>query len=287
MNKIAHNIFVATQYDGVNVGAIHTQDGVIAIDAPSYAKQARDWVLQLNALHHKSIQNLVLTDYNGDRIINSRWFNSPIIAHTKTAQTLSTYDRRYPAPLLDSLLARHSELGRQLSSSPVAKATISFSDDFCMYKGQYEFHFLAAPGPTKGNIWVFIPDARILFVGDTLTTTTPPIIIDGDSQLWLQTLNKLQQWQDKVDVIVPGRGPIGDDADIDRLYHYLDLMRLRMGELIDAERPFAETAVYISEFMALYPNHHLPVSWVRQQIHHTLNQIYHEIKLSKDGIVMV
>ena len=78
MNQIAPNIFVETKYDGVNVGAIHTNDGVIAIDAPSYTRQARDWALQLGAVHHKSIQNLVLTDYNGDRILNSRWFNAPL-----------------------------------------------------------------------------------------------------------------------------------------------------------------------------------------------------------------
>jgi len=286
MNQITSNIFVETKYDGVNVGAIHTNEGVIAIDTPSYARQAREWALQLSAIHHKSIQNLILTDYNGDRILNSRWFNSAIITHAETARKLFEYDRRYPSTLIESLTLRNPEKGRELSTSPVEKPTMSFSDDFCFYKGQYEIQMFAAPGPTLGNIWVYIPDARTLFVGDTLTTTMPPIIYDGSSERWLQSLTMLKCWQEKVDVIVPGRGAFGDASDIDDLCHYLELMRTRMSNLIDSERPYAETAVYISEFMALYPHHTLPNSWVRQKIHHTLNQIYHEIKLTKDGIVI-
>ena len=286
MKEIAHNIFVETRYDGVNVGAIQTDDSIIAIDAPSYPKEARDWVLQLNAIHHKSISNLILTDYNGDRILNSRWFHSKIITHTETARKLRSYDRRYPTPLLDSLIARNAEKGRSLSNSPVEKATFSFSDDFSLFKGSTTVELIAAPGPTRGNIWIFLPKERTLFAGDTLTTSMPPIILDGDSKQWISSLNKLLEWQDKIDIIVPGRGELGDISAIDDLCTYLQLMRTRMNELIGAERPFAETAAYIHEFMELYPHHHLPQTWIRQQIHKTLNQIYHEIKFAKDGIVM-
>ncbi len=285
MEQIADNIFVETEYEGVNVGAIYTREGVIAIDTPSYARQARAWARQLSAINHKSIQNLILTDYNGDRILNARWFDGEIITHAETARQLRSYDRRYPPHLLESLTQRHPEKGQELSNGPVAKPTISFSDDFFLFKGQYEIQLIAAPGPTRGNIWVHIPNARVLFVGDTLTTAMPPILYDGCSATWLQTLNKLQQWQSKVDVIVPGRGAIGNGADIDALCDYLQLMRARMQTIIDRERPYAETAVYISEFMELYPQHTLPTSWVRQKIDRTLKRIYHEMKLAKDDIV--
>ena len=157
---------------------------------------------------------------------------------------------------------------------------------FAFIKDSMKSSLLRHLGPTHGNIWVYIPDARVLYVGDTLTTSIPPILCDGQSELWLQSLAKLKQWQQKVDVIVPGRGAIGDVTHIDAQCDYLELMRTRMHDLIATERPFAETAVYISEFLERYPNHNLPISWVRQRIHHTLNQIYHEIKFAKDGIVM-
>ncbi|HFQ94131.1 MAG TPA: hypothetical protein ENK32_08995, partial [Anaerolineae bacterium] len=76
MEQIANNIYVETNYEGVNVGAIVTPKGVIAIDAPSYTRQARDWAMRLNALHPKGIQYTILTDWHGDRILNTRWLNA-------------------------------------------------------------------------------------------------------------------------------------------------------------------------------------------------------------------
>lgn len=288
MDQIANNIFAETRYEGVNVGAVITSAGLVAIDAPSYARQARDWALRLSAMHPKPLQNLILTDYHGDRILNSRWFNAPIITHTQTAQKLAAYDRRYPAKLLESLSARNIEKGRELSSSPVVFPAMSFSHTFHFFVGEYEIHLISAPGPASGNIWVFIPKARVVFVGDTLTTTMPPLIYDGCSEEWLKSLSLLKSWLDKVDVVVPGRGEISMDTavSIDALCHYLQLMRKRMQKLIDEERPYAETATYITEFLNLYPNHNLPIQWLRDKIHHTLNQVYHEIKFKKDGIVV-
>lgn len=286
MEALAHNIFFEAAFEGVNVGVIQTQEGIIAIDAPSYPKQARDWVLQLNAVHHKSIKNLILTDYNGDRILNSRWFNSPIIAHSETARTLSSYDRRYPTAMLESLIARQPELGRPLTTSPVEKVTFSFSDDLCLYKGQYAIQLIAMPGPTKGNVWVHIPEERVLFVGDTLSTSIPPLILDGNSAHWISSLQILKEWQNKVDVIVPGRGSLETGSAIEAHCRCLELMQQRMTRVIEEERPFAEVAMYISEFIERYPNHNMPLAWMRQQIHKTLNHIYHEIKFAKDGIVM-
>ncbi len=285
MDQIASNIFVETGYEGVNVGTISTTAGLIAIDAPSYTRQARDWALRLSAMHHKPLQNLILTDYNGDRIMNSKWFNTPIITHAKTAEKLTAYDRRYPAHLLESLSIRNPAKGRELFNSPVIKATISFEHDLQLFKGDNEIQLIAAPGPTHGNIWVFVPEARIIFVGDTLTTSIPPIIYDGSCAVWLQSLTLLQSKLATVDAIVPGRGQLATAVDIERLVQYLHLMQDYMESWVDEERPFAEIATYIPEFMNMYPHHNLPSSWIRTKTHLTLNQVYNEIKFRKSGIV--
>jgi hypothetical protein len=36
MEEIAEGVFVETKYEGVNVGAIVTELGVVCVDAPSY-----------------------------------------------------------------------------------------------------------------------------------------------------------------------------------------------------------------------------------------------------------
>jgi len=285
MEQIANNIYVETNYEGVNVGAIVTPKGVIAIDAPSYTRQARDWAMRLNALHPKGIQYTILTDYHGDRILNTRWLNAPVIAHQATAEKLQSYDRRYPAALLESLTARNPERGRELSHSPVQKTAVSFDRQISFFKGDCEIQLLAAPGPTPGSLWVYLSQTGILFCGDAVTTDCPPSLAEADTAQWLDTLDRLRQKPD-VSQIVPGRGALCQVDAADNVYHYIELMRSRIETHIVEERPLADTAVYISEFISLYPNPYLPPDWLRGQIQQSLNHVYNELKTEKDGIVL-
>lgn len=286
MEKIAENIYVETNYEGVNVGAILTSDGVIAIDAPSYTRQARDWAMRLNHLHPKGVQFVILTDYDGDRILNTRWFNAPLISHQVTKEILLGYDRRYPAVLLESLTARNPERGRELSHSPVQKTTIGFDRKLNFYKENVDIELTAVPGPTPGNIIVSLPHTGILFSGDIITTNYPPNLAAANSEQWLKTLAWLQK-QSNITQIVPGRGELCHFEAIDRVYQYIETMRSRISSHLAAERPLADTAVYFSEFISLFPNPHLPLDWLRSQIQQSLAQVYNELKIEKDGIVLV
>ena len=56
MREIAENVFIETEYDGVNVGAVRTRRGIIAIDVPSYPRQARDWAMRLHTFTPREVQ---------------------------------------------------------------------------------------------------------------------------------------------------------------------------------------------------------------------------------------
>jgi hypothetical protein len=43
MKKIASNIYVSTEYPGVNVGFIVMPEGAVAVDAPTLPRDARAW----------------------------------------------------------------------------------------------------------------------------------------------------------------------------------------------------------------------------------------------------
>ncbi len=285
MEQIAPNIYVETNYEGVNVGAIVTPKGVIAIDAPSYTRQARDWAMRLNSLHPKGIQYTILTDYHGDRILNTRWLHAPVVAHQAAAARLQSYDRRYPAALLESLTARNPERGRELSHSPVQKAAVSFDRQISFFTGDGEIQLLAAPGPTPGSIWVYLPQTGILFSGDAVTTDVPPCLAEANTAQWLDTLARLRAMPGARQ-IVPGRGALCQMEAVDKTSHYLELARRRVETLVTAGRPLADTAVYVSELISLYPTPYLPLNWLRSHVQQSLNHLYHELQSEKDGIVL-
>ncbi|MCP4420243.1 MAG: MBL fold metallo-hydrolase [Chloroflexi bacterium] len=279
MQEIAENIFIETGYDGVNVAAVRTRRGVIAIDVPSYPRQARDWAMRLHALTPRNIQYIILTDYHGDRIINARWLNAPIIAHEATADKLRGYDKRYPHILLESLTSRNSENGRELSQSPVEKASMSFSEVMHMWKGGIEFQLFALPGPTEGNIGIYLPKTKVLFTGDVVVTEMPPLLAEANTEAWLQTIHKIQNWPDPIKQVVPGRGePCSLDA-LTAVSDYIQTMRQRIQEHVDTLQPREEIHSFLPEFADRYPNTSLPADWLKKQIKLSLDRVYDELQL--------
>lgn len=281
MEQIAANIYVETGYEGVNTGAILTRQGIIAIDVPSYPRQARDWSMRLHTLSHKPLQHLILTDANGDRILNTRWINAPIIAHQATAVKLISYDKRYPVSMMESLASRNPARSRELSNNQVEKPAVSFSHTLRILKGEVEILLLSAPGPTWGNLWVYLPHQGVLFAGDTLIPNYPPLLADQCSQQWLDTLHRLENWSQAIYTIVPGRGPLTNLDAIPPMRRYLEELRQRIRTHIEEGRPREKTAVYVSEFMAMFPPNGLPPDWLSRQIACSLAHVYDEIQLEQ------
>lgn len=281
MEQLADRVYVEIAYDGVNVGAILTQDGPVAIDVPSYPRDARDWATRLHTLNRRPVQFVGLTDCHGDRILNTRWLNAPIVAHQATADKLNSYDKRYPPTLVESLLMRNPIAGRLLSNSPVERATLSFTQDLRIIKGDCEVIFAAAPGPTPGNIWVYVPDAGVLFAGDTVTAEHHPLLAEANSEHWLATLERLEQWPYDIKVIVSGRGPLCDINAVQPIRDYILQMRQRIERHCQEERARSETAIYIPEFLSMFPLNNYPPEWVQRQIKLSLERVYDEIQLAQ------
>jgi glyoxylase-like metal-dependent hydrolase (beta-lactamase superfamily II) len=279
MEELAPGIFAETDFIGVNVGAISTHKGIVAVDAPSFPRDARSWALTLHRTNHFAVLTTVLTDFHGDRTLNTRWLNAPITTHKLTAERLFSYDKRFPGYLLESLSQRHPNRGRELSNSPVEKPAVSFDGKFTLFKGGRQIELTAVPGPTPSNIWVFVPEANILFVGDTLMVDTHPIITEGNSAQWLESLDKLEALAPKLMAIVPGRGPICDGSAIAPIRDYLVQMRQTIQEHIDAGKTQEETAVYVPEFLSAFPANDLTLDWLKRQIRTSLAHVYLELKL--------
>ena len=282
MHEIAENVFIETEYDGVNVGAVRTRRGIIAIDVPSYPRQARDWAMRLHTFTPRAVQYLILTDYHGDRILNARWLNAPVIAHEATADKLRSYDKRYPQLLLESLVSRNPEFGRELSQSPVEHASLSFTRRMQLWKGGCEVQLFATPGPTAGSIGVFLPDTGVMFTGDTVVTDMPPLLAEADSAVWLETIKQIQNWPAPIKQIVPGRGKPSTLEALTTLADYIQMMRQRLQTHIQEQRPREEIHSYLLDFLNLYPNPPLPTEWLKKQIKYSLDHVYDEIQLT-DG----
>lgn len=281
MEQIAANVYVETGYEGVNVGAIDTPHGIIAIDVPSYPRDAREWATRLHRLNKNPLQYLILTDFSGDRILNARWLTAPIITHQVTADRLIGYDKRFPQSLIESLTTRNAEKGRDLTSGPVEKPALSFSQDLTIQHNGTHVQLISAPGPNSSSSWVYLPDSGILFMSDTLVVDRHPLLTEAISGAWLTTLEKVTQQDNRWQQLVPGRGPLCTVDAVEPIQHYLQLLQERVGQLIANEQPKEDVNNLIPEFLSMFPIHNLPAEWVKRQIKSSLALMYDELQLEE------
>jgi glyoxylase-like metal-dependent hydrolase (beta-lactamase superfamily II) len=283
MQEIASGVFIETAYEGVNVAAILTDEGLVAIDAPSYPRDAHDWVNRLNRLHGRGVRYLLLTDYHGDRILNTRWFGVPIIASQATAERLDDYDRRYPQSLLESLSQRNPLLGRELTSGPVDRAAISFAGDISLHNGRDLIRIRSRPGPSAGTAWVHWPEAGILFTGDSVVSGTHPPLSDLLLAPWLASLQALKGDRRESPLIVPGRGEPGGPELAQAMIAYLELMSAVVEQHIAAGGSRQELAGRAPEILDYFPTPEDGPEWYKREVVLGLQRVYDQL-VTADGL---
>jgi len=278
MKEITDGIFVETEYEGVNVGAIVTDEGIICVDVPSYPRDARDWAIRLERLHPRPIKLLILTDSNGDRILNTRWLNARIVAHHNVAEQLGSYEKRFPQSMLDSLIQRNAKYGKELSNGPVDRPALSFESDMSILYDNHRIVLRYMPGPTGGNIWVEIPDKAVLFTGDSLVVGVQPYVAEMYWQAWIDSLNQLAgQGRMQPMLIIPGRGDVANLDSIIRLKKYLQLIRSRVMTHVDNGGRRDELITFAEKLVYEYPPDHLTLDWVHYQVRLGLEHLYDEL----------
>lgn len=202
MQEISHGIYYETAYSGVTLGAILLPQGTVMIDAPLRAEDGRTWRAALNYLGSSSNRLLINLDAHPDRTLGARVMDCTIIAHQKTAQVF----RGRPSVFK----GQNAESGSEWETYDEAVGTrwalpdLTFTHELNLYWGPPDLLLEHHPGPTPGAIWVTIPSAKVVFVGDAVLAEQPPFLTHADIPDWLLTLDVLlTKYQDYT--IVSGR----------------------------------------------------------------------------------
>jgi glyoxylase-like metal-dependent hydrolase (beta-lactamase superfamily II) len=74
--------------------------------------------------------------------------------------------------------------------------------------GEHELELHPAEGHTEDGMTVWIPWARVLVVGDYLSTVEPPELSAGDPAAYRATLERLRPLVEVAVYVVPGHGPV-------------------------------------------------------------------------------
>jgi glyoxylase-like metal-dependent hydrolase (beta-lactamase superfamily II) len=216
-----------------NAGAIETPDGIIVIDAQQHVPLAQAFRNSLADEAGKPIQWLVQTHYHLDHTAGSTVFapDTPVLAHQKTLEKFTEvlgpdatsgkpitdfnkkiaflfgpgifdlipsgdpgwdwFKGRIEAPEYDSLIA--------------VPPTHTFADRFAFHLGRRTvvLEYLG-PAHCDGDIIVYLPEDKIVFVADLLFYGRFPWMGDGDINGWINALDHVSKLD--VEQVIPGHG---------------------------------------------------------------------------------
>jgi glyoxylase-like metal-dependent hydrolase (beta-lactamase superfamily II) len=203
MQAVARGIYYEDGYTGVTLGALAFPHGIILIDAPLRAEDARAWRAALNSLPSGPNRILVNLDAHLDRTIGARALDCTIIAHQKTAQVFRNRPSVFKGQTTES--GAEWEASNDVFGTRWAVPDITFTNRMNLNWGGPEVLLEHHPGPTLGSIWVSIPQAKVVFIGDTILSGQTPFLASADLPAWIESLELLiSNYKDYI--ILSGRG---------------------------------------------------------------------------------
>jgi glyoxylase-like metal-dependent hydrolase (beta-lactamase superfamily II) len=254
MKKLHKNVYSHATGDGVNIGCVVGDDGVIGIDLPANAGEARAWRAQLAELSDKPLRAIIFT--SPDRV------NSDALAAISPmpgALSLPAFIHEAGfAQLYAALEASQPRALEPLTPVQLRERAVlpdaTFTGGMTLVAGSASPLFVDAAfvgGYSPGSACVTIRDTGILFTGDLVTHQEPPPLAGANLDAWLEALVNLKRNR-KVVTLVPGRGPAGGLEMAAETQAYLKAARAGVQRLVKAHRDRADVSALMPDLLALY-----------------------------------
>jgi len=256
--QVADGVYAAIAKPGGlasgNAGFVIGDDGVAVFDTFFTPAAIEELIGEIQKLTNKPIKYAVNSHYHldhtgGNQVLVAR--NIPIIAHDNVMQWQTVKNKRFlPSP--EELQKRKADAEKQLSETPAEQSdrrvqlerqirrldammaikltnpTKTFSSGTMELKlGKRKVILATLPGHTGGDVFAFVPDANVVFMGDLGWSKTLPNLVDATVNDWIPTLDRILTDHPNAKY-VPGHGSVATAADIKDFRDYLDDLRARV-----------------------------------------------------------
>lgn len=283
MDRIANNIYIASSYRGVTVGAIVTPMGVICVDAPMLPSDARAWRAKIGSITDRPVRYVVNTDGHRDRILGQHWLGGAVVATEAAAEKMRSYGDTFRQQVADFLMHHGAPDAAEeiMLNLKVVQPQISFNGRLVLHAESPRVEVWSIGGANPGSAWVVVPEASVVFVGDLLTLNAHPVMSEANTALWLERLAELRKPSFPARKIVPGRGPAAKKADTQHMSKYLRDVRSKVRALIKARRLKSDVAALVPAFLPRFPVVEGERERMQRRIRAGLEHTYDELKQEK------
>lgn len=249
--KVADGVYVAIGYGIANSILLEGSDGVIVVDTMETAESAREVLAEFRKITDKPVKAIIYTHSHPDHIGGARVFaggdaSIPVYAQRevianmeKTSIELQTAITQRSLRMYGPYLPKEEmvnvgigpELGlHEHSTINSLRPTREFDESLEDTVAGIRFRLVHAPGETDDQIFVWLPDRRILLPGDNIYKAFPNLYtIRGtsyrDPRRWADSLDAMRALRPEILVPSHTRPIVGEQQIHDTLTDYRDGIR--------------------------------------------------------------
>ena len=280
--ELAPGIFINTHYRGCTPGFIHTEEGIILVDAPLIPKQAIDWREQIEQQYPGDpLLYIINTDHHRGHALGNQYFMPcKVIAHERAHKEMSGYTENFKERVRNSF-KREPDIQAQLNNIVIIPPDITFTKNAHLLYGTREVDLIFVGGHTPATSLVWLPNESVCFVGDILWVDQHPYMAQANSLEWLDALEHIRNLD--AEYLVPGHGPVCTSEATHKVGEYILFMRGRVRDYYHAGKTKNETkSGLVGEMLEWFPVPAERKVKIESQIKSGLNRVYREIQREEE-----
>ena len=280
--ELASGIFINTHYRGCTPGFVHTEEGIVMIDAPLIPKQAMDWRDQIEDEYPgEPLLFMINTDHHRGHALGNQYFMPcQVIAHERAHKEMSGYTENFKERVRNSF-KREPEIQAQLNYIVCIPPHITFTNRSTMLYGGRRLELIFVGGHTPATSIVWLPEEKLCFVGDIVWVDQHPYMAQGNTLEWLRALELIRELG--AERLVPGHGPVCAPDATYRVGEYINFMRNRVRDYyLEGKNKNETKSGLVGEMLDWFPVPPERKAKIESQIKSGLNRVYREIQREEE-----
>jgi glyoxylase-like metal-dependent hydrolase (beta-lactamase superfamily II) len=235
-----------------NAGFIVSDQGVVVIDTTNSPLHAREFLYEIRQRSDIPVRFAIDTGPQGDEVLGNEVFaeqRAAIISTAGAAAQMQRYEKE-----MNHLVTFDTLLSLRMRGVHMTLPDRTFDGAMSFSIGGQEIRVLslhcALPGKTEGDAAVFLPDAKVAFLGDLYVNGYVPRIGSLDIRRWVAVLGEVEKWN--AAVYVPAHGRPGGKADLERFRGFLEWLQGRVAGGIREGKSLTQVERELLDTQALY-----------------------------------
>lgn len=222
-----------------NAAFVVTDAGVVVIDALGSPPLAAEMLAEIRRITPQPVKTVIVTHYHADHVYGLQTLKAAgaeIIAHARADEYLQSDTAR-----LRMQASREDLFPWVDENTHLVPPDRRLTGPTTLTLGGLHFEIShGGPAHTPEDLVVWLPERRVLFVGDLVFRGRIPFVGQADSGAWIKALDRLLAYD--AALLVPGHGPVSTEprADLQLTRDYLVHLRQSMGKAAAELEPFEE-----------------------------------------------